>query len=89
MKTAFSAIAQPAQVWLAQRHYYSKVCLTSSGLRMTHVHQGISGKHCNAETIVLMPEEFSAKFMDMLNHLNVHHSISEQQASYFRYLIAN
>lgn len=48
-KTAFSANAQPAQVRLAQRDCSSKVWLKSSGARITHVHQWISGMRCTIE----------------------------------------
>ena len=54
-----------------------------------HVQQWVSGVRCQLETIVLTPDEFREKFLDVLKALKAHHSVSKQQARYLRERKAN
>ncbi|CAN8008965.1 unnamed protein product [Ixodes pacificus] len=54
-----------------------------------HVQQWVSGVRCQLETIVVTPDEFREKFLDMLKALKAHHFVSKQQARYLRERKAN
>lgn len=51
-----------------------------------HVQQWINGVRCQLQTIVLTPDEFREKFLDMLKELKAHHFVSKQQARHLREL---